>query len=223
MEILVVMLFMFAIFGFLSSLWEMVTSPFRWLWEGGSWLLIKIGLKKPPPPPKPTPGFFGWIVAALKWLATAAAVILVIAVIAGFFSSRSGEHEDAGSSGGRRDGASDGSGSSGGARDNARSTGGTRDGSHTGTGSSGGARDGAGSSGASGDGESPPRSPDRAWALKEMGLPESASYDAIKARFHELVKKYHPDRLAPDATARERENAQKRMERINLAYEILKR
>ncbi len=216
MEILVFGIFMLIViqmFHFLDWLWETITSPFRWLWREGSWFLIKFGLRKPPPASKPTPGFFGWIVAALKWLAIAAAVILVVAVIAGFFSSRSGEHEDAGSSGGRRDGA----------RDNARSTGGTRDGAHTGTGSSGGARDGAGSSGASGDGEPPPRSPDRAWALKEMGLPASASKDEIKARFHELVKKYHPDRLAPDATARERENAQKRMERINLAYEILKR
>ncbi|MBR1897041.1 MAG: DnaJ domain-containing protein, partial [Pyramidobacter sp.] len=67
----------------------------------------------------------------------------------------------------------------------------------------------------------PPRFAQRAWALNELGLPASASASDIKSRYHELVKRDHPDRLGPNATAREREQAQKRMERLNQAYETL--
>lgn len=67
----------------------------------------------------------------------------------------------------------------------------------------------------------PPRFAQRAWALNELGLSASASASDIKSRYHELVKRDHPDRLGPNATAREREQAQKRMERLNQAYEIL--
>ena len=67
----------------------------------------------------------------------------------------------------------------------------------------------------------PPPFAQRAWALKEMGLSPSASEAEVKRRYHELVKSEHPDRLGPYATDAERDAAQKRMERINQAYEIL--
>lgn len=67
----------------------------------------------------------------------------------------------------------------------------------------------------------PPPFAQRAWALKVMGLSPSASEADVKRRYHELVKSEHPDRLGPYATDAERAEAQKRMERINRAYEIL--
>ena len=41
----------------------------------------------------------------------------------------------------------------------------------------------------------PPRFAQRAWALNELGLSASAGAAEIKSRYHELVKREHPDRL----------------------------
>ncbi len=71
--------------------------------------------------------------------------------------------------------------------------------------------------------DAPPPFAQRAWALKVMGLPPTAGVSDVKRRYHELVKSEHPDRLGPNATDAERDTAQKRMERINQAYELLTR
>ena len=69
----------------------------------------------------------------------------------------------------------------------------------------------------------PPRIGARSWALNVLGLTRAASEKDIRARYRELVKEFHPDRLGPDASDDEREDAAAHVEQINKAYEILTR
>ena len=53
-------------------------------------------------------------------------------------------------------------------------------------------------------------------AYQELGLKEGASLEDVKGAYHRLVKSCHPD-LFRDPS--EQDEAQKRMVRLNLAYE----
>lgn len=54
-------------------------------------------------------------------------------------------------------------------------------------------------------------------ALRALQLDDSADMKTVKARYHELVKKYHPDANGGDASA------ESELKRINEAYNTLKR
>lgn len=54
-------------------------------------------------------------------------------------------------------------------------------------------------------------------ALKTFGLPISATWREISARYRSLAKKYHPD------TARDKESAATEFARVAGAYEVLKK
>lgn len=54
---------------------------------------------------------------------------------------------------------------------------------------------------------------------ERLGVKRDASSDEIKKNYHELVKKYHPDRLKTD---KEKEEGQEIISAVNEAYDILK-
>lgn len=51
-----------------------------------------------------------------------------------------------------------------------------------------------------------------------LGVPRSATQEQVKAAYRELAKKYHPDRFVDSPLA---ENANKRMQEINEAYDAI--
>jgi len=53
--------------------------------------------------------------------------------------------------------------------------------------------------------------------FETLQVAPNAEPEVIKAAFRALALKYHPDRLPPDATAEEREAANRRMARLNEA------
>ena len=55
-----------------------------------------------------------------------------------------------------------------------------------------------------------------------LGLPPSASWDEISASHRRLAKLHHPDRLM-NATDEERENSDRRIRELNIAYMELRR
>ena len=59
-------------------------------------------------------------------------------------------------------------------------------------------------------------------ALQALGLRPGVTLDAVKQRFHELARKYHPDMYEAAGTdPRLRVEAQERFIRIREAYEVL--
>jgi len=52
-----------------------------------------------------------------------------------------------------------------------------------------------------------------------LGIPPNSSQEEIKKAFHELSKKYHPDKFTDEV---EKEEAEKKFQEISLAYAILK-
>lgn len=86
--------------------------------------------------------------------------------------------------------------------------------------------DGSGAGENSDEGSAAPSSSSissRAEALRFLGLPSEVTAAEIKQRYHDLVKKYHPDRLGPKATAAERRSAETYFRKILEAYEYLSR
>lgn len=60
--------------------------------------------------------------------------------------------------------------------------------------------------------------PGRAYRI--LGLPPGAAADQVKAAYRDLVQVWHPDRFPADS--RLRAKAERNLQRINAAYEVLK-
>ena len=58
------------------------------------------------------------------------------------------------------------------------------------------------------------------WAYDIFGLRSNVTKDQVKARYYELIKQYHPDKLG-QATAAQRDLIEEKTKEINRAYEIL--
>ena len=59
-------------------------------------------------------------------------------------------------------------------------------------------------------------------AYNKLGLLTTASEEEIKDAYRTLVKKYHPDRLSPDATDQERRLSADQFRRVKEAYDLIR-
>lgn len=59
------------------------------------------------------------------------------------------------------------------------------------------------------------------WAYRVLGVSAQASDEAIKKARKQLLNKYHPDKLAPDADEYERQQASDKINEINRAFKAI--
>jgi hypothetical protein len=74
------------------------------------------------------------------------------------------------------------------------------------------------------DADAEPCSPEHLAACYQvLGIPLKATWDQVKAAYHQQAKKVHPDRLPQDAAPLARGELHQQMTRLNAAYQVLKR
>ena len=59
-------------------------------------------------------------------------------------------------------------------------------------------------------------------AYNQLGLLTTASETEIKNAYRDLVKKYHPDHLSPDATDLDRKISADQFQRVKEAYDLIR-